>query len=174
MNNDNNQSINNRYEDDYFNVVSLPMEQQHATTQEERKLFFENLKNKVLGQEKKDIIIDKPLTTDVIGRGYPPKQEELNTIKIINNYEKQLLNDNPSLKPNNSSNTKYYIVENGKVYKVIDEEEYFELDTDKMEWNLDPTYMGLMYDTYLKFSELKNFRDYYIEKEKEENRGLPR
>ena len=57
---------------------------------------------------------------------------------------------------------------------MIDEEEYFELDTDKMEWNLDPTYMGLMYDTYLKFSELKNFRDYYIEKEKEENRGLPR
>ncbi len=176
MNENNIEDGKRRFEDNYFNVVSLPMEEQHATTNEEREEFFENLKMKALGQEEKNIQNEKPLTTDVINRGYPPRQEELDTIQKINEYEKKLLSNNQTLKPNNQDDTKYYIVENGNVFKSINDGIFYELDISKMQWVPNQTYMSLMYDTYLKFSELQNFRDYYIEQKKEEieNRSFSR
>jgi hypothetical protein len=164
------------YSDDYFNVVSLPMDKQHATTAEERKEFFENLKKQLLGEKKPDIVTDRPLTTDVIKRGYPAKKEELDTIEKINNREREILANDSSAKPIEDNSSKYFIVENGKVFKETTDGLYYELDTDSMEWDLNQDYMSLRFDTYLKFSELKNFRDYYLEKEnkEEENRGFPR
>lgn len=168
-----------RFDDDYFNVVSLPMEQQHATTAEDRESFFERLKKQALGQLKPDITTDRPLTTDVVGRGYPARQAELDTISKINDYERALLQNNPSLKPRDVGETRYFICENGKVFKTPDGGLFFGLDTDSMEWIPDQTYMSIAYDTALKFSELKNFRDYYLEREKENDesivmRGSPR
>lgn len=170
-----NQNNSPRLNDDYFNVVSLPMDKQHATTIEERKAFFEDLKKKVLGQKKDDIVVDKPLTTDVIGRGYPATQFELDTINKINSYERNLLDQNPSLKPNNNGESRYFIVQDGRIFKTSDFISYYGLDTSTMEWTYDQTYMSIMNDMYLKFSELRNFRDYYPEKELDkELGGFPR
>lgn len=176
MNEEKNDNSASRINDNYFNVVSLPMEKQHATTAEERKDYFENLKKRILGQYKPEPYEDKPLTTDVIGRGYPPRKEELDTIKKVNEYEKSLIEKDPNIKPKEDDKTNYFIVEDGKVFKTNDYKTYYELNTDSMEWVEDPSYMSIMYDTYLKFSKLNNFRDYYLEKDlkEEESRGLPR
>lgn len=162
------------FEDDYFNVVSLPVEEQHATTREERNAFFDRLKAQALGKQVENSN-DKVLTTDVFGRGYPITPQELDSINLLRKNQEEYALNNPNAVVHNEEKTKYYIVEDGRVFKEVDSSAFYGLDMESMEWVRDQSYMSMFYDTSFKFSELKNFRDYYSEKKREETfGGFPR
>ncbi len=157
--------MNQQDNDNYANVVFLPVEEQRGRTVEEQlkdidKLFDPN-RNK-----EKDFFSTHPLTTDVIGRGYPINPKEIEAIRLINEEEQRLLSLNPDLKPNEDGYN-YYICEDGRIFKSQNDVICYGLDFTDMTWVEDPIYMSIMYDTYLKYSKLYNFRDYYPFKENE-------
>ena len=162
--NDEDKREESKFSDNYFNVVNLTMEEQSGSMN--LSSYFEKLKARALRQNKPDIVTDAPLTTDIFARGYPATDKELDTIRKINYAERKLLEGNPSLQPSSDVPTKYFIVEDGRVFKTSDGGLFFGLDTDSMQWEPDQAFMGIMYEGWPKRSELINFRDYYFEKPK--------
>ena len=163
-----------RFDDDYFNVVSLPVEEQHAPTREEKIAFFERLKERAL-KEEKEVKNDRVLTTDVFGRGYPINALEVETINKLRKSQDEYFLNNPDSVYSNNADTKYYIVEDGRVFKSVDSSAFYGLDLESLEWVRDQSYMSIFFDSSLKYSELKNFRDYYSEKSMEDvYGGFPR
>ena len=142
----------------YFGqVVSLPMEAQNNDPEWQNRQF-EKQKAIARGKYVPEPFENRPLTTDVVARGYPPTRMELDTVRHINECEKALLEQGrvPVRK-----GFRYYITEQGQVFMTQDFGIYYELDLDNMIWRDEPKYMSIMFDTFIRFSELKNMRDYY-------------
>ena len=68
----------------------------------------------------------------------------------------------------NEDGMKYFFVENGTIFK-LDENEYrfYELDLDEFVWDLKPSLVDLYYDVSLRYSEIEDFNDYYLNKSEE-------
>ena len=150
-------------DDIYLRPLCLPMEEQRGSTLEERLALvdkrFDECLDRLSGKVPEDKPVVHPLTTDVIGRGYPVRKEELEAIRKINEAEQKLLCENPDARPADEGYT-YYIAENGHVFKTKDDIVCYELQDD-MTWKGNVLYTSVLYDTFLKFSKLANFRDYY-------------
>lgn len=107
----------------------------------------------------------QPLTIDLISRGYGLTEKELESITKINLNEILLLEKDPTIEPNDSNNTSYYILVDGTIVKCVDDYEYYGLDLETMEWKNNQIFMHLFYNSNINYSELLNFRDYYSKKE---------
>lgn len=142
-------------------AVDLPMDKQQFTSLEDRIAFLKRVREQSKGVYKPNIFVEKPLTTDTIKRGYPPTEKELAIVKRINDYEQELINASSELKPNDSNRYDYYIVENGIVFKVEKNCVFFVLQPDTMKWVLYNDIVSYLHTNNLKYSKLKNFRDYY-------------
>lgn len=156
--------MNEQDRDDYVNFVALPVEEQRGLTQEEQLAQIDEAFDS--NKKEQDYFTTHPLTTDVIGRGYPISDKELESIRVINEIERELLNEDASLKPNDEGYS-YYIIEDGRIFKTNDDVICYGLDFTDMTWNEDPTYMSIMYDSFVRYSKLYNFRDYYAIKKKD-------
>ena len=156
-----------REEDIKLKTEALPVEEQRAFTIEEQLAYIE----KASSRNNDSDYNNRPLTTDVIGRGYPINEKEIISIKLVNEAEKQVLSKNPSLKPKEEG-FKYYIVEDGRIFKTKNFVIYYGLDFFDMTWYDDANYMSIMYGGDFRFSKLDNFRDYYPIKEKKEDMGF--
>lgn len=88
--------------------------------------------------------------------------EETNTMSFINAELMKKRIDGEKLELKNDSKTRYYLVENGIVFKC-DTENYllYQLNLKTMKWNLNQNLASLYFDTSLRFQELTNFKDYY-------------
>ena len=152
--------MNQQDDDNYINLVSLPVEEQRGLTKEEQLAFIDKAFGLEKGNEEENYFATHPLTTDVIGRGYPVTEKEIESIRLINEEEQRLLREDSSIKPSDEGYN-YYIIEDGRIFKSKNDIICFGLDFSSMTWKEDPVYMSIMYDTGLRHSKLYNFRDYY-------------
>lgn len=96
------------------------------------------------------------------------KQKEITdkTWSKLNEYEAALKKANLKPKLYNDEDTKYYIVEDGNIFKYNEKYNlFYRLDLEKFQWIYTPSYIGLYFDGHLKFEEIPNFKDYYIHEE---------
>lgn len=87
---------------------------------------------------------------------------ETKTMSFINKeiLKKQIRGETLELKNNNK--TRYFLVEDGTVFKYDTEALlFYQLNLEKMRWYLNQSLEPLYYDTYLRFQELVDFKDYY-------------
>lgn len=71
----------------------------------------------------------------------------------------------------NNPNTKYYLMEDGTIFKYLSNElEFYRLDTKEFVWYLEPSLLGLYFDNTLTFKEIPDFQDYFIEKAKNDEK----
>ena len=159
--------MNQQDDDNYVNLVALPIEEQRGLTKEEQLAAIDKAFSLKNGSKEKDYFTAHPLTTDVIGRGYPATEQEIESIRLVNAEEQRLLKEDSNIKPNEEGYN-YYIIEDGRIFKSRNDVICFGLDFSDMTWKENPIYMSIMYDTCLKYSKLYNFRDYYkiVENEK--------
>lgn len=62
----------------------------------------------------------------------------------------------------NNGKNRYFLVENGIVFKYDTEKFlFYQLNLEKMKWQENQYLASLFYDSYLKFQELLDFKDYY-------------
>ncbi len=86
-------------------------------------------------------------------------QTNLTTIQTIIEQKKS-----SGEQPKNNSNTKYYIAEDGSIFKQnIDNITFYRLELSKFIWFPDPTIIDLFYNNDLSFTELPTFQDYFDE-----------
>lgn len=88
--------------------------------------------------------------------------EETKTMSYINKeiLKKQIRGEALELK--NDNKTRYFLVEDGTVFKYNAETYlFYQLNLETMMWNVNQDLASLYYDTYLRFQELIDFKDYY-------------
>ena len=153
--------------------VTLPIEQQQCITLENRLEFIQKTRDIARGVYVPNIIKDEPLSTDTYKRGYPATKDEIEVVRKINEHEEQLLQSNKDIKPSDNADYKYYIVENGIIFKSIKIKSVknnipyvtaclsYVLDTSNMKWNRFDKIWVKVFKEKLRVSELVNFRDYY-------------
>ena len=99
--------------------------------------------------------------------------EETKTMSYINKelLKKQVRGENLELK--NDNKTRYFLVEDGTIFKYNTETLlFYQLNLKTMKWYINQSLTSLYYDTYLKIQELIDFKDYYdIEDQVDRNNG---
>lgn len=88
--------------------------------------------------------------------------EETKTMSYINKeILKKEIKKAPLVLKNNEKN-RYFLLENGIVFKYDTENFlFYQLNLEKMKWQENQNLASLFYDSYLKFQELLDFKDYY-------------
>ncbi len=92
--------------------------------------------------------------------------EEFSTMNKIQQYVLMCEIDDEKLVERNDGKSKYYIIENGFVLKY--QKDSFlchKLDLDTMTWINAPELVSIFFDSMLKFQELPDFKDYFLEKD---------
>lgn len=88
--------------------------------------------------------------------------QETETMGYLNKelLKSQIRGEKLTLK--NNDKTRYFLVENGTVFK-IDESTFlfYQLDLQNLKWVRNQAFAFLYYDSYLRFQELLYFKDYY-------------
>jgi len=97
-------------------------------------------------------------------RSYTAKEmESITTLKTFKLF-KQI--DGEQLVLRNKPKNKYYIIQNGVIFKYDEETfSFYKLNLNDFVWESDQTLASIYYDTYLKFQELTSFEDYYPDRE---------
>lgn len=152
-----------------MNIEYVKQYQDNRTIIQEGDFFVTNLSFENQTKIANETIIPRiksklPLTIDLVSRGYELTEKELESITKINLNEMLLLENDSTLEPNDSNNTKYYILTDGTIVKCVDDYEYYGLDLETMEWKNNQIFMHLFYNSNINYSELLNFRDYYSPK----------
>lgn len=66
----------------------------------------------------------------------------------------------------NKDNLKYYLVEDGTLFKYdTNELTFYRLNLDDFTWDYDPSLKTIFYDAYLKYQQLLYFEDFYVNRE---------
>ncbi len=148
---------NSRLFDKSFNISPLSIDEQLSSSDVDSIKYLERLKAIVLGEEKPNIIIDKPLTVDIYSRGYKPTEKEIETIRRINDMEQDILDNEPDRK-NYNNGYEYFITEDGRIIKIKEDATYI-FDIDSKEWEEASSIKDELEN--IRYSKLFNFRDYY-------------
>lgn len=96
------------------------------------------------------------------------------TLSDIQQYVESKKSAGENLELKNNSNTKYYLMEDGTVFKyLIEELEFYRLDTKDFTWYSEPSLLGFFFDNTLTFKEIPDFKDYFNEKNiTNDNQGI--
>lgn len=98
---------------------------------------------------------------------FEKKVEE--TLAAVQQYIQTKLSTGEPLELKNNQNTKYYLMEDGTIFKYLSENlEFYRLDIKNFVWYLEPSLLSLYFDNTLSFKELPDFKDYFDEYTKEE------
>lgn len=109
---------------------------------------------------------------EVPGEGFRSKtiQETIalnNIEKMV--HRKQFAGEELTLR--NNDRTRYFIMENGVVFKIDDETFFFELNPETLKWHMNQGLASAYYSNYLRPMELVYFKDYFDNEEEMELDG---
>lgn len=108
-------------------------------------------------------------TQDEIKEYFAKKVEQ--TLTSIEEYVQTKKTSGEELIIRNNPSTKYYLMEDGTIFKYVSEElEFYRLDTIKFKWLSDPSLLGLYFDDTLTFKEIPDFQDYFEEQPKNDEK----
>lgn len=66
----------------------------------------------------------------------------------------------------NSEDKKYYLVEDGTVIKLEEKNySFYRLNLETYKWDLDQSLLAIFHDSFLKYQEFLDFKDYYSNSE---------
>lgn len=89
------------------------------------------------------------------------------TLSSVQQYIQDKKATGEQLELRNNPNTKYYLMEDGTIFKYLSNElEFYRLDTKEFVWYLEPSLLSLYFDNTLTFKEIPDFQDYFVEKAK--------
>lgn len=96
------------------------------------------------------------------------------TLSSVQQYIQDKKATGEQLELRNNPNTKYYLMEDGTIFKYLSNElEFYRLDTKEFVWYLEPSLLSLYFDNTLTFKEIPDFQDYFVEKAKnDEKQGI--
>lgn len=106
------------------------------------------------------------------GEGFRSK-----TIKetiALNNIERMVMKrrlNGEKLKLRNNDKTRYFILENGVVFKIDDNTFFYELNQETLQWQSNQAIASIYYDGFLRPMELVYFKDYFDNEEEMELDG---
>lgn len=93
------------------------------------------------------------------------------TLSSVQQYIQEKRASGEQLELRNKPNTKYYLMEDGTIFKYLSNElEFYRLDTKEFVWYLEPSLLGLYFDNTLTFKEIPDFQDYFVEKAKNDEK----
>lgn len=93
------------------------------------------------------------------------------TLSSVQQYIQAKRASGEQLELRNNLNTKYYLMEDGTIFKYLSNElEFYRLDTKEFVWYLEPSLLGLYFDNTLTFKEIPDFQDYFVEKAKNDEK----
>ncbi len=93
------------------------------------------------------------------------------TLSSVQQYIQAKRSSGEQLELRNNPNTKYYLMEDGTIFKYLSNElEFYRLDTKEFVWYLEPSLLGLYFDNTLTFKEIPDFQDYFVEKAKNDEK----
>lgn len=88
-------------------------------------------------------------------------------LENIKEYRNKLIELGEPIVKHNLPNTKYFLMEDGTIFKSIpDDLEFYRLNLDIYQWESDPTLITVFFDNMLKFEELHDFEDIFKERSK--------
>ena len=94
------------------------------------------------------------------------------TLSSVQQYIQDKKASGEQLELRNNHNTKYYLMEDGTIFKYLNNElEFYRLDTRKFVWYIDPSLLDLYFDNTLTFKEIPDFQDYFLEQEKNDTKS---
>ena len=87
---------------------------------------------------------------------------EFKTTVKLKRYKMFSLIDGIQLINRNDGTAKYYLVEDGTVFKYLEDSfSFYKLNLEDFVWESKQSLASIYFDTYLKFQELPDFEDYY-------------
>ena len=92
----------------------------------------------------------------------------------LNNIErlvmrKQLAGEKLTLR--NNDKTRYFMIENGVVFKIVENTWFYELNIETFKWQRNQRIASIYYDGYLRPIELVYFKDYFDNEEEQKPDG---
>lgn len=111
------------------------------------------------------------LFTRITDGDHSQTQMEFETMQKIKMYLSRKMFNGEELIKNNNEGWKYYLVEDGTIFKKNEDYHFYRLDLNKFQWVHDQSLISLYYDSFLKFKELLNFEDYYEISNSDLNKG---
>lgn len=94
------------------------------------------------------------------------------TLTAVQQYIQKKQSSGETLELKNNHNAKYYLMEDGTIFKYLSKEvEFYILDTKEFIWYPEPSLLGLYFDNTLTFREIPDFKDYFTDYPQKEEKS---
>lgn len=87
--------------------------------------------------------------------------QEFETLQKLQLYKSKKLYNKEKLVTKENDEWKYYMVEDGTIFKMNDDYFFYRLNINTFQWIRDQRLVSLYNDCFLRFKELPGFEDYY-------------
>ena len=129
------------------------------------------MNNEMNGADYRITLNESGKFTPLVKGDHSQTQREFETMQKLKIYISEKKYNGEKLVQKNDGSWKYYLVEDGNIFKMNDDYYCYRLDLSNFTWIHDQRIISIINDGFLKCKELVNFDDYYENQDLDLSKG---